>query len=315
MTMDNLRNAGPPEMARYFQRHVSKSTVSDHGFEIDWIDDPTAEIDAPPTMSQRIPVVDAGVMIPEQGASAAEIHAAIKGSAAIIAEKGLIPVTVSGSHDVTLAMLEGIKTIVKEEFALFHFSAFSGLETPISPLRLALQQNHIKGMMQFGARGVSKAERILRNELNIRWMDGIVMYSKGLHTIKDFRNNVPVYICVDLSALDPAFAPAVPHAISGGLSVRDICHVISTIRTERVIGCEITGFNPVTEIYAGSGTPDTGMRRGMTSVSAGKLMLEMIGRAFAASVMTEEQISMQIHEMRKSGKLPPDAAKQPKGGF
>ena len=300
-------------MAQYYERSASQR-VSDSGFTVDWIDDISADIDAPPSMSTRIPIAGVGSLVPETGLSEEDIHAGIKEAAAIIAEKGLTPISVTGSHNATYAMLEGMKTIIPDEFAIFHFSAFSGIDKPSSPLRLSLQKKLVKGMMQFGVRGADKPERVLRNELNIRWMDSIVMYSKGLHTIKDFRNNVPVYICIDLSVLDPSVAPGVPVCSGGGLSVREVCHVISTLRTERVIGCEITGFDPSAEIYCGE-KHDNSVRRGLTSVAAGKLLLELQARAFAASVMTEEQISMQIHEMRKTGKLPPDAAKLPKGGF
>lgn len=314
LTIDNLGDGAPQELSSYFKKHVCPKRVSDHGFALDWYDDVETELDAPPQLSQRIPTIDFGVMQFDSGSNSDIQHEAIKEATSVLFEKGFIPVSVTGDHHATRSILEGIKTVHTDPFALFHFSATGSLDNPSSPLRLTLQNNTIKGMMQFGVRGVDKPERILRNELTCRWMDAVALYSQGLHTIKDFRNNVPVYICVDLSALDPSCAPGVTDAVSGGLSVREVCHVINSIRTPRVVGCEITGYNPAFEIYCGEGR-DTGMRRGLTSLATGKLLLELFTRAFAASVRTEQQASVQVHEMRKQGKLPSDAARPKNDGF
>ena len=74
----------------------------------------------------------------------------------------------------------------------------------------------------------------------------------------------PLYVTIDLDALDPAFAPGVSHPEPGGLSVRDIVAVLARIRTG-VVGADIVELNPVTD------------HGDATAIVAVKLMKELAG--------------------------------------
>lgn len=54
----------------------------------------------------------------------------------------------------------------------------------------------------------------------------------------------PVYISLDMDALDPAFAPGVSHHEPGGFSVREILGIIQNLDAP-LIGADIVEFNPV----------------------------------------------------------------------
>jgi arginase family enzyme len=80
--------------------------------------------------------------------------------------------------------------------------------------------------------------------------------------------DAPLYISIDLDALDPAFAPGVSHHEPGGLSTRELISVLQRLRGP-VIGADIVEYNP---------TRDT---NGMTATVAAKLVKEvasLIGR-------------------------------------
>ncbi|NNK87313.1 MAG: agmatinase, partial [Flavobacteriaceae bacterium] len=53
----------------------------------------------------------------------------------------------------------------------------------------------------------------------------------------------PLYISLDLDALDPAFAPGVSHHEPGGLSSREVISIIQNIQVE-IIGADIVELNP-----------------------------------------------------------------------
>jgi arginase family enzyme len=57
----------------------------------------------------------------------------------------------------------------------------------------------------------------------------------------------PLYVTVDLDALDPAFAPGVSHPEPGGLSVRDIVAVLSRVRS-RIVGADVVELNPAHDV-------------------------------------------------------------------
>jgi arginase len=80
--------------------------------------------------------------------------------------------------------------------------------------------------------------------------------------------DAPVYISIDLDALDPAFAPGVSHHEPGGLATRELISVLQRLRGP-VIGADIVEYNPTRDI------------NGMTATVAAKLVKEvasLIGR-------------------------------------
>jgi arginase len=74
----------------------------------------------------------------------------------------------------------------------------------------------------------------------------------------------PVYISMDIDALDPAFAPGVGHREPGGLSTRQVIDLIHMI-DQPVVGADIVEYNPRCDIA------------NMTAVVAAKLLKEIAG--------------------------------------
>ena len=74
----------------------------------------------------------------------------------------------------------------------------------------------------------------------------------------------PLYISIDLDALDPAFAPGVSHHEPGGLSVRDILAVLHRVPGP-IVGADVVEYNPTRDI------------NGMTATVAAKLVKELCG--------------------------------------
>ena len=72
----------------------------------------------------------------------------------------------------------------------------------------------------------------------------------------------PLYISIDLDALDPAFAPGVSHHEPGGLSVRDILSVLHRVPGP-IVGADVVEYNPTRDV------------NGVTAVVAAKLVKEL----------------------------------------
>jgi arginase family enzyme len=79
----------------------------------------------------------------------------------------------------------------------------------------------------------------------------------------------PLYISIDLDALDPAFAPGVSHHEPGGLSVREILSVLHRIKGP-IVGADVVEYNPIRDI------------NGMTAVVAAKFVKELASIAARA---------------------------------
>lgn len=58
------------------------------------------------------------------------------------------------------------------------------------------------------------------------------------------RFDTPVYVSIDLDALDPAFAPGVSHREAGGLSTRQVVTLIQGIVAPAIVGADVVEYNP-----------------------------------------------------------------------
>lgn len=74
----------------------------------------------------------------------------------------------------------------------------------------------------------------------------------------------PVYISMDIDALDPAYAPGVSHREAGGLSPRQVIDLIHTI-DQPIVAADIVEYNPHCDIS------------NMTATVAAKLLKEIAG--------------------------------------
>jgi arginase family enzyme len=80
--------------------------------------------------------------------------------------------------------------------------------------------------------------------------------------------DAPLHASLDMDAIDPAFAPGVPHHEPGGLTLRDILSVLHRIGGP-IVGADIVEYNPTRDI------------NGMTSVVAAKFVKELSAHATA----------------------------------
>lgn len=68
-----------------------------------------------------------------------------------------------------------------------------------------------------------------------------------------------------MDVLDPAFAPGISHYEPGGLSTRDVIHIIQGISVP-VVGADIVEYNPVRDLH------------NMTAMVAYKFFKEIIAK-------------------------------------
>ena len=80
--------------------------------------------------------------------------------------------------------------------------------------------------------------------------------------------DAPLYVSIDMDALDPAYAPGVSHHEPGGLSVREILSVLHRIEVP-IVGADVVEYNPTRDI------------NGMTAVVAAKFAKELAAIAAA----------------------------------
>jgi len=104
--------------------------------------------------------------------------------------------------------------------------------------------------------------------MNRHCREQVETYGVEVMEMRDFAPEIvpipdgPLYISIDLDALDPAYAPGVSHHEPGGLSVRDVLAVLQRIRSP-IVGADVVEYNPSRDV------------NGMTAVVAAKLVKEI----------------------------------------
>ena len=78
------------------------------------------------------------------------------------------------------------------------------------------------------------------------------------------RSDTPLYVSIDIDALDPAFAPGVSHREPGGLSVRQLLSLLQTLEAP-IVAADVVELNPRND------------PSGASSMVAAKILRELLG--------------------------------------
>jgi arginase len=170
-----------------------------------------------------------------------------------------------GDHSVTYPIIKGFGKKYND-LTILHFDAHSDLydnfeNNPLShacPFARIMENKLAKKLIQAGIRTLTPHTREQAKRFGVE-----------IHEMKDwsesrtFTFDGPVYISLDLDALDPAFAPGISHYEPGGFSVREILRIIQTMKGN-LVGADIVELNPNRDI------------NNMTAMVAAKFFKELL---------------------------------------
>lgn len=118
---------------------------------------------------------------------------------------------------------------------------------------------------------ISRLVQVGNRTLNTHQRQQAKRFGVEIHEMRDLTGvpaisfEGPVYLSLDLDALDPAFAPGVSHFEPGGMSTRSVLDIIQTFKGH-LVGADVVELNPHRDPY------------GMTAMVAAKLVKELISR-------------------------------------
>lgn len=188
----------------------------------------------------------------------------IRDSSSAAAKSGATPLFLGGDHMVTYPIIAGLAE-VHGPVNILHFDAHPDLYDDFqgdplshaSPFARIMERGLATRLLQVGIRTLNAhcREQAERFGVEIVEMRNFVVEKVPIPA-------APLYVSIDLDALDPAFAPGVSHHEPGGLSVRDILSVLHRIDGP-IIGADVVEYNPTRDI------------NGMTAVVAAKFVKEL----------------------------------------
>lgn len=192
----------------------------------------------------------------------------IAATATAAVEAGKVALFLGGDHMVTYPIVAGIAA-VRGPLNILHFDAHPDIYDDFggdplshaSPFARIMERGLATHLVQVGIRTLNRHCR----EQAARFGVEIVEMRKFSPDAVPIPEG-PLYVSIDMDALDPAFAPGVSHHEPGGLSVRDILSVLHRIEA-KIVGADIVEYNPARDI------------NDMTAMVAAKFVKELAGLA------------------------------------
>lgn len=210
--------------------------------------------------------VDLGDVAVPDDAPTAVAAISVAATDALADGSGLL--SLGGDHMVTWPLVRAVTDRV-DDLTIVHFDAHPDLYDSLDgdryshacPFARIMEDGKVARLIQLGIRTMNPHQRAQADRFGV-----------DVHELRDWDGTVPsltgpVYVTVDLDALDPAFAPGVSHHEPGGMTTRQLLDAIRQIRASGapVVGADVVELNPTRDVNE------------VTAMVAAKVVRELLG--------------------------------------
>jgi arginase len=216
-------------------------------------------------LGSDIPLEDSGDLPLDEGP---EDFERIRSAVEEAARAGAVPLCLGGDHMVSYPAVAGFAA-ARGPLDILHFDAHPDLYDDFegdplshaSPFARIMERGLARRLVQVGIRTLNRHCREQAERFGVEVVEMRHFAAEAVPIPEG-----PLWISVDLDALDPAFAPGVSHHEPGGLSTRELIAVLHRVRGP-VVGADVVEYNPARDLS------------GMTAVVAAKLVKELAALA------------------------------------
>ena len=205
---------------------------------------------------------DAGNLILPDGVKA--IFAIEEGISALLKADHKV-FTLGGDHAITYPVVRafnkrhGALTILHLDAHGDLYDEFDGNRySHACPFARIMEEGLASRLVQVGIRTMTDHQREQAGRFGVE-----VIEMKHWNRNLQFNLQGPVYVSLDMDAIDPAFAPGVSHHEPGGFTSREMLHLLQNIQGN-VVGADLVEFNPARDAS------------GITAMLTAKLFKEML---------------------------------------
>lgn len=179
-------------------------------------------------------------------------------------------ITLGGDHSISYPV---IKAISKEygSIEILHIDAHGDLydhfdgdrHSHACPFARIMEDKLAHRLVQIGVRTMNTHQREQAKKFGVEIIE---MKDLNMAQLPVFKN--PLYLSVDVDALDPSCAPGVSHQEPGGLMTRELLRIIQSIKVP-IIGADIVEYNPDRDVNK------------MTAMVCAKIFREILSKIIA----------------------------------
>ena len=184
----------------------------------------------------------------------------------------LRPIALGGDHSITYPILRSFAaagnhpTVLQFDAHPDLYDIFDGNRfSHACPFARIMEEKLARRLIQVGIRASNAPQRQQARRFDVQ-----TLHMHSISNSLELQLSGPVYVSIDMDALDPAFAPGVSHPEPGGLSTRQVIDIISRIRVP-IVGADIVEYNPERDLNE------------LTATVAAKLLKETAGRMLATA--------------------------------
>lgn len=197
---------------------------------------------------------------------------AIEQAVTRLLQRGCRVLTLGGDHSITYALLRAYAA-AHPGLTVLHIDAHPDLYDDFeghrfshaSPFARVMEEGAVKRLVQVGIRAMNPHQQAQARRFGVE-----VIAMRDYHPGLTLDLEGPLYLSLDLDALDPAFAPGVSHHEPGGFSVREVLALLGRVNAP-LVGADIVEYNPVRD------------HQDMTAMVAAKFYKELVGRLLGGS--------------------------------
>jgi agmatinase len=201
------------------------------------------------------------------GLRGAAAHGAVERCVQKVLEKGARTLCLGGDHSLAYPILRAYGkhypnlTVLQIDAHPDLYDEFEGDRySHASPFARVMEEGLVKRLVQVGIRTATAHQRTQAVRFGVEMFD-----MRSWPAIREITFSRPLYVSLDIDALDPAFAPGVSHHEPGGLSVRELLGIIQSLPAP-LVGADIVEYNPTRDI------------QDITAMVAAKCLRELLDR-------------------------------------
>lgn len=166
----------------------------------------------------------------------------------ILSTSGKI-LSLGGDHSVTYPIIKALSKKHKK-LNILHLDAHADLYHEFEgnkyshacPFARIMEEGLVNRLVQVGIRTLTDHQREQADRFGVE----IVEMKHWVPEMK-FHFDDPVYVSLDMDAIDPGFAPGISHYEPGGFTPRELLSIIHKLEAE-VVGADLVEYNPARDI-------------------------------------------------------------------
>jgi len=179
-----------------------------------------------------------------------DVAAAIEAGAGEVVAAGGLPIFLGGDHAVTPPLVRAMHA-QHGPLTILHIDAHPDLydeldgsrDSHACPFARVLEAGLATRLVQVGIRTMNAHQRAQATRFGVETIPMHAGFAAALAAVRTLGG--PLYVSLDLDAMDPSAVPGINHPEPGGFTVREVISLLGAIPPRALRGADVVELNPL----------------------------------------------------------------------